>query len=189
MELTYIGTISSVKGLDGSVILSDVPRGIKKLPIGINIYIGFSEKFSKKFTLSKWIKLTNHSMIAMQEIATPELAEQFKEQGAFVEKAVLKKNKANRFDDELAGFKAYDYTSNELLGEITDVWGMPSGDVWIITGKDGEYSVPAIDEFIYDLDERKRKFRVKLIEGMKNLNSDEEEFAPDDMDEPEAKDE
>ena len=183
MELIYIGTISSVKGLDGSVILSDIPKGIKKLPLGSGIYIGFSAKFAKKFTLTKWIKLTHHSMIAMKEIPTPELAEQYKEQGVFIEKVIIKKQKTNKIDDELIGYKAYDYTTNELLGEVTDVWFMPAGEVWVITGTSGEYTVPAIDEFIYNYDEKNRKFKVKLIEGMRNLNSDDEDLTPDDKDE------
>lgn len=189
MELLYIGTISSVKGLDGSVILSDIPRGIKKIPLGSNVFIGFSEKFAKKFTLTKWIKLTNHSMIAMQEIPTPELAEQYKEQGVFIEKALLKKNAGNKIDNELIGFKAYDANTNELIGEVTDLWFMPAGEVWIITGKDGEYTVPAVDEFISKYDEKNRKFQVKLLEGMRNLNAEEDEIVPDDLDEEEDKDE
>lgn len=189
MELLYIGTISSVKGLDGSVILSDIPKGIKKVPLGVNIYIGFSEKFAKKYTLTKWIKLAHHSLIAMQEITTPESAEQFKEQGAFIEKDVLKKNAGNKIDNELIGFKAYDVETNELLGEVSDLWFMPAGEVWVITGKNCEYTVPAVEAFITKYDEKNRKFKVKLIEGMKNLNSNEEEIAPDDIDDIEDLDE
>lgn len=67
-------------------------------------------------------------MIAMKEIPTPELAEQYKEQGVFIEKVIIKKQKTNKIDDELIGYKAYDYTTNELLGEVTDVWFMPAGE-------------------------------------------------------------
>lgn len=174
MQLKYIGTISAVKGLDGSVILSDIDNGIKEIEPGAEVFIGFSEDFTQKYTVRKFHKLGFHSMINFNEITSPEDAEKLKESGVFIEKSELKKSKENNLPEELLGIKVYNIEDNKLLGQISDIWYLPSGEVWIITGEEGEYTIPAVEEFIKSFDKRKKIAKVKLIEGLKNLNSDEE---------------
>lgn len=175
MQLKYIGTISSVKGLDGSVILSDIDRGIKELAPGMQVFVGFSETFNRPFTLRKFHKLGAYSMISFNEVTTPEEAEKLKESGVFIDKEALKKDKDNRTEDELYGYKAYDAESGELLGTVCDVWYLPAGEVWTIKGERDEYTIPAVDEFISDFNDRTKSFKVKLIEGLKNLNAEKDE--------------
>ena len=172
MQLKYIGTISSVKGLDGSVILSDIEKGIKTIEAGTQVFVGFSESFNEKYTVRKFHKLGFHSMISFNEITNPEDAEKLKEAGVFIDKEEITKTKDNVDTDELFGYKAFDAFSGELLGTVSDVWYLPAGEVWVIKGQDAEYTIPAVDEFIIDFDKRKKSFKVKLIEGMKNLNSE-----------------
>ncbi|MDD3125195.1 MAG: hypothetical protein PHV24_05160 [Candidatus Kapabacteria bacterium] len=172
MEKIQIGTISAVKGLDGSVILSDVPRNLVIPEGGVAVYIGYSANFAKKFTLAKWVKLPNHAMLRLDEITSPEAALEYKEQGVFVEKSVLKKQKA-RFVGEFLGYEALDAATGKSIGKITDVWEFPASDIWIISGDGTDYTVPAVEEFISDLDDDSRTFRVKIIDGMRDLNKEE----------------
>lgn len=175
MQLKYIGTISSVKGLDGSMILSDIDRGIKEIPAGTQLFVGFSETFNRPFSLRKFHKLGAYSMISFNEITNPEEAEKLKESGVFIDKDALKKNKDNRTEDELYGYKAYDAENGELIGTVSDVWYLPAGEVWTIKGENAEYTIPAVDEFISDFDDEIKSFKVKLIEGFKDLNTENDE--------------
>lgn len=175
MKLKYIGTISSVKGLDGSMILSDIDRGVKEIPAGTQLFVGFSETFNRPFTLRKFHKLGAHSMISFNEIANPEEAEKLKESGVFIDKTSINKNMDNRTEDELFGYKAFDAESGELIGLVCDVWYLPAGEIWTIKGENAEYTIPAVDEFISDFDDASKSFKVKLIEGFKDLNTENDE--------------
>lgn len=171
--MIYIGTISSVKGLDGSVILSDVPSGIKKLNTGDKVKIGFSEAFAKEFTVTKWIRLARHAMITLKEISTPEAALTYREQGVFIDKSKLKKNSLNNLDSDLAGYTAFEFKSGRELGKVSEVWEMPANNVLVIKSGENDYTIPLIPEFVKEIDEDKRICKVKLIEGFENLNEDE----------------
>ncbi len=174
MQLKYIGTITSIKGLDGSMILSDIDTGIKEIEPNTEVYIGFSENFTSKYSVRSFHKLGFHSMISLNEISNPEDAEKLKEAGIFISKIELNKSQINVLKDELIGVKVYNIDNNEYLGEITDIWDLPSGEVWIVSGAKDEYTIPAVDEFIKSYDKRKKTIKVKLIEGLKNLNSNDE---------------
>lgn len=176
MELTYIGTITASKGLNGSMILSDTLKGIKVLPNDIKIYIGYSEKFVKTFTLNGFKKIDKNCMISLKEIKSPEEADTYKEQGVFIDKEDVKKHKANRIDDELIGFKAYNYESGDFLGEISDIWYLPHNEIWVISSEHKEYTIPAVEEFIKEYNDKGRTIKVKLIEGLENLNGDGDEL-------------
>ena len=144
--MIYIGTISSVKGLDGSVVLSDVPSGIKQINVGDIVKIGFSEAFAKNFTVTKWIRLARHALLTVKEIANPEVAASFKEQGVFIEKEKLKKNKVNTMESELVGFTAVDADSWKVIGQVAEIWEMPANDVMVIRSEDSEFTIPLIPE-------------------------------------------
>ncbi len=170
MELTYIGTITASKGLNGAMLLSDTLKGIKTLPADIKIFIGYTEKFGQQFTLLSFKKIDKNALIHLKEITSPEQADTYKEQGVFIDKSDIKKNKSNRIDDELIGFKAYDFETGELIGEITDVWELPQNEVWVVSAEHKQYPIPAVDEFIKEYNDKKRTIKVKLIEGLENLN-------------------
>jgi 16S rRNA processing protein RimM len=176
MELTLIGTITASKGLNGAMLLSDTVKGIKTLPSDIKIFIGYSEKFAQQFTLLSFKKIDKNALIHLKEIDSPELADKYREQGVFINKDDIKKNKINRIDDELIGFKAYDFETGKLIGEITDVWELPQNEVWVVSSEHKEYPIPAVDEFIKEYNDKKRLIKVKLIEGLENLNGNADEL-------------
>ncbi len=170
MEKIYIGTVTASKGLAGTMVLSDCPPGINKVPEGISVYIGFSEKFAQKFTLKSLKRINKAIIIAMNEITNPETADNYKEQGVFIDKSEIKKQKQNRIDDELIGYKVYNYETKKLIGKIVDIWFLPTQEVWVVSDGEREIPIPAVDEFIKVIDEENRRMKVKLIEGLEQLN-------------------
>lgn len=53
----------------------------------------------------------------------------------------------------------------EEIGKITDVLTPPGNDVYVVKGRH-EYMIPAVKEFVEELDPRAGFIRVRLIEGM-----------------------
>ncbi len=68
------------------------------------------------------------------------------------------------FHFELVGMEVYS-DQGECLGRITEVLSMPANDVWVVTG-DKELLLPAIREFIVNVDRDKRRVTIKSIEGL-----------------------
>ena len=53
----------------------------------------------------------------------------------------------------------------EEIGKITDVLTPPGNDVYVVKGRH-EYMIPAVKEFVEELNPRAGFIRVRLIEGM-----------------------
>ena len=74
-------------------------------------------------------------------------------------------------DDEYYLRDLYDlkvYDGDEFIGKITDVIQNHKDDIYVV---DNKIFIPAIKNFILDVDIRNKTMHVKLIEGMRELNA------------------
>ena len=60
------------------------------------------------------------------------------------------------------------YSGEEFLGVITDIISTGKHDVYIINKK---IFIPAVKEFILDINIKNKTMQVKLIDGMRDLNA------------------
>ena len=70
------------------------------------------------------------------------------------------------FLDDLMGLEVLDADSGAVLGQISEVLTPPAHNVYLVTGGEKEYMIPAVDAFIAETNVDKGYVRVKLIEGM-----------------------
>ena len=68
------------------------------------------------------------------------------------------------FVDDLLGMAVYDQ-SGEKLGQIKDVLTLPKNDVYVVQGKH-EYMIPAVKEYVKNIDVKNGRMDVVTIEGM-----------------------
>lgn len=68
------------------------------------------------------------------------------------------------FVDDLIGMTCVDTAGHEL-GILKDIIDNPANDVYVIQGAD-EFMVPAVHEFVKDIDLEGRTVTLSLIEGM-----------------------
>lgn len=68
------------------------------------------------------------------------------------------------FTAELIGVKVY--ADEVCIGEISDVLDYPGNKVYVVKGKH-EYMIPAVKQFVQDIDLDQNRMQVKLIEGMR----------------------
>ena len=67
---------------------------------------------------------------------------------------------------DMIGLKVYE-DSGEYIGEIKSVFFTPANDVYEIESEDGKtVLIPAVKEFVENIDMPNEKMTVKLIEGM-----------------------
>ena len=55
---------------------------------------------------------------------------------------------------------------DEELGFIKEVWHQPHHDIWVLDGFEKEILIPAVKEFVLDIDTSNHIIRVKYIEGL-----------------------
>ncbi len=67
------------------------------------------------------------------------------------------------FAAELVGVQVY--SSGEFLGEVKEVLDYPGNKVYVVKGTQ-EYMIPAVKQFIKEIDMDKNEMQVALIEGM-----------------------
>lgn len=69
------------------------------------------------------------------------------------------------FIKDLLNLNVFDINGN-LVGEILDVDTYAANDVYIISTKEGVKSVPAVKEFIKEINLKEKKVVINFIEGM-----------------------
>ena len=72
--------------------------------------------------------------------------------------------KGRHFVADLLGAAVVDEQGTEI-GKLTEVLDMPAGQVYVVQGET-EHTIPAVPEFILDIDADGKVIRVHLIEGM-----------------------
>ena len=72
--------------------------------------------------------------------------------------------KGRHFVADLLGAAVVDEQGAEI-GRLAEVLAMPAGQVYVVQGET-EHTIPAVPEFILDIDADEKVIRVHLIEGM-----------------------
>ena len=67
---------------------------------------------------------------------------------------------------DLMGLEVRDADTRAVLGAVHDILTPPAHEVYVVRGGGKEYLIPAVDEFIREIDVDGGFIRVRLIEGM-----------------------
>ncbi len=173
MEYKYVGTISGIKGYKGEIILSDCPEWKIQLDLNTKIKIGYSEKFSKNYTIKSFSSGKGFGSVCLLEITNDKEAVTFKEQGVFVAESALQRKKGDVFAGEFNGFKVLNSKTGELLGTVKEYWQLPANDCILVETKNGDLPVPFIDDFVKSINKRSRIIKINIIDGLMDLLNNE----------------
>lgn len=69
------------------------------------------------------------------------------------------------FIHDLVGLNVFD-TEETFLGNLSEVWQGAGNDIYVITRGKREVLIPAVSDFILNIDLNEKKMTVQLIEGM-----------------------
>ncbi len=100
----------------------------------------------------------------LKGVDTPEAATLLRAQRVSIDRESVRLPQGTVFIADLIGCAVLDDDENEI-GKIKDVLTMPSSDVYVIQGA-RSYMIPAVKEFVREIDVENRRVRVHLIEGM-----------------------
>ena len=83
---------------------------------------------------------------------------------AYFARSDVRLPKGRHFVADLLGASVVDEQGAEI-GRLTEVLDMPAGQVYVVQGET-EHTIPAVPEFILDIDADGKVIRVHLLEGM-----------------------
>lgn len=172
-----IGIITDIKGVQGGMIVSDLPDKNFNLAIGAKIHVGFSSAFLDNFTIKKWKKSpSNTAFVLLNEINKTEQVFSLLEKGIYIDENELDGMSENMIpeSDSYEAYKVINEENGEYYGLVAYVISSPAHDILVVNSKSGEILIPYVDNFIGSIDDEKKSIYVKYIDGLINLNKNDE---------------
>lgn len=165
MDYTIIGKIISTHGIKGEVKVYPLTDNLDRFDYLKTAYIG-DKKIKVELERVKYHK--NLAILKFREFNDINEIISFKDSFIYVDevgKVVLPED--HFFIYDLLDSQVFDTKAN-LIGTIIDVLQGPSNDVYVIKGIDNhkEYLIPAVKQFIIDVNTLDKKVVIDPIEGM-----------------------
>ena len=154
------GQIVNTHGIRGEVRVlpwADSPEFL------LNFHTLYVDEKPMKVTSSRVQKTC--VLLKFKGIDTVEDAVKLREKTVSIDRDDAQLEEGAVFVDDLLGMAVYDQ-NGEKLGQIKDVLSMPKNDVYIVQGK-FEYMIPAVKEYVKNIDVENSRMDVVTIEGMR----------------------
>ncbi len=168
--MILIGVITDKKGFLGEMLVSNLIAEKIILPLGVELLVGYSQKFSKKYLLTSWRSGKKTAKLRIEGINSDIQTKQFMEMGIFIDKDLLKeKNPTTNFAHEFFGLNVIENNSNKIIGKVSELINFPANDVLQIDCGDKYLNLPYVDEFIKSIDLDNKVIKVVLPNSYEDL--------------------
>lgn len=148
------GAVKVESWCDSPYVLADLERVFLEKDGAFKEYEVVNASVFKQFVI-----------LELDGIMTIELAERLKNQILYLSRDDIELEEGEVFIADLIGLPVIDADSGVEYGTITDVMNTGASDIYVIKTADGEAMMPAVKEFVKNVDLEKGVL-VKPIEGM-----------------------
>ena len=163
MEYIVVGKIVNTHGIKGEIKIYPYTDDIERFSNLKNVFIG-EDKLSVEIVNVKYHK--NMVLLKLKEFDNINEVIKFKEELVFIhEEDKVELSKDNYFIYELIDCKVFDLDGNSL-GYVIDVLQNSSNDIYVIKDKQKEYLIPAVKQFIKEVNIAEKRIVIDPIEGM-----------------------
>ena len=164
----FVGTIQGAKGMGGELKVSLNTAHPTHLVSLESIYLNIAESESILYTIdnTKWdgSKFT----IKLHGVDDRNTAEALRGARMMIpEDAAYKVGEDEYFIEDLVGMKVVDTTGTDL-GKIKEVLNYPAHDVYVISKDDKDILIPAVHEYIQEVNMNTGTIKITLIDGLIN---------------------
>ena len=165
MDYIKVGKITNTHGIKGEVKVFPLTDNIERFDDLKKVYLGDNKleveienvKYHKGLVIIKFKEFNNINDVL-----------EFKDQFIYIdEKDKVELPKDHYFIFDLVGCTVYN-TKEEKIGIVTDVLQYAANDVYVVKDeeKNKNYLIPAVKEFIIEVDINNKKIIIDPIEGM-----------------------
>ncbi|MBE6640309.1 MAG: 16S rRNA processing protein RimM [Ruminococcaceae bacterium] len=163
-EFLECGKIQNTHGVKGMM-------RIGHLCDSVDVFCSLTRVYTEKngeYKEHKVVSAHEHGaviLLSLEDITTIEEAQLLKGGMLYARREDLPLEEGSHFIADLIGLKVYDAESGRLYGTLTDVMNRGASDVYEIKTPSGEVLMPAVDEFVREVDLERGIF-ITPIEGM-----------------------
>lgn len=126
----------------------------------------FMNKNHDEIYIEKSRVFKNMVIAKIEGIDTPEDAEKLRNKILYMHRDDLELDENTYFIQDLIGVEVKDANTDIVYGKITDVMQTGANDVYVISGNDKEYLVPAIPDVIVSTDIDNNIMLIRPLEGL-----------------------
>ena len=161
-----VGVITSPHGVRGEVKVypttDDVMR-FKKLDKVI-LDLGRGETRELKIRQVKFFK--NMVILKLQGVTDVNSALAMRNAVLYIDRKDVQLPEGSFFLADLMGMEVRDAASGAVLGQIADILTLPANNVYVVRGGARELMIPAVDQFIAEVNVDEGYLRVNMMEGL-----------------------
>jgi 16S rRNA processing protein RimM len=168
-DLINIATISGTHHLKGALKANSFFEELDILP-GNKVIAEGKNGVKKLFTIKAADRLNEKKIVLeFEEIKSKTEAQALNGFKLYIRRDLL----SDRSDDEFYLSDIIDMdvvtVDGENLGKVADVFTTAAHDIYVVSDGENEIMIPAVEEFIKNLDFDKNLMTVELIEGLRDL--------------------
>ena len=158
------GKIINTHGVKGGLKLEswcDTPQDLASLK---KVFIKKGSEFVK-YKIKRASVFKQFVLMELDGINDIDTANSYRERVVYADRDDISIDEGDYFIADLIGLPIIDIESGTQIGTLSDVLNLGASDLYEIDTKDGKKLIPAVDEFIKEVDFEKGIF-VSLIEGL-----------------------
>ena len=165
-ELYAVGRIVKAHGIKGDVVVTPMTNSLKRFAKLKRAFIGRASKDARPVRIESASIGGRGVRLKFAEIDDRTAAEELRGEIIFVDKEErVSVPKGTFFIHDVIGLRVVDEQEN-FIGIVKDVLQLPAHDVYVIDSQGREVMVPAVKEFIKQIDINAGTMKVKLIDGL-----------------------
>ena len=165
-DLLAIGSIVKAFGIEGHVIVQPLTEFPSRFRKGSKVLFGRNDRDVRELVIGRAAVGPRGVNVKFAGIDDRNAAEQLVGSLLFIrERQRARLPKGHYFTHDIVGLSVVD-EHGVHRGTVREVLKMPAQDVYVVSGKGAEILLPAVKEFILDIDLASRTMTVRLIEGM-----------------------
>ena len=165
LSLYAVGRVVKAFGIKGEVVVGSMTSLPARFETLGHVFVGWNDR-EVDATDVEYVRVEKRGVrVKLSAVHNRTDAERLVGRYIFVsEKNRVQPAKGTFFVDDVVGLLVIDELDNRL-GVVKDVMKLPAQDVYVIDSNGREILVPAIREFIREINLQTKTMRVRLIEG------------------------
>jgi 16S rRNA processing protein RimM len=130
--------------------------------VSVNLPSGFTEPMK----LKSLKRHNRYALLSFYGVNDPESASKYRGATISADKSLLPAlQNEEYFYEQIIGLAVY-ATDGISIGKVTDIFETGSNDVYVVTGANREYLIPAIRDVIREINLEEEKIIIQRVEGL-----------------------
>jgi 16S rRNA processing protein RimM len=161
-----VARITKSVGLKGEVVVSILGEHLERLSDVKRVAVGKTTAETQILTIEAVAIRNGRTVVKFSDVESRNEADALKNLWLFVDdEQSVRPGAGSYFVHDIIGL-AVESDDGRVLGTLKDVANLPAGDVWIVETREGDVMIPAVKEFVRNVDLKRGKIVIHVIEGL-----------------------